>query len=686
MNRLLIILFLLLFSVTGHTVTRTWPGAAPCNSSLQACIDGSAANDTILVASNGPIDESLVINKSLVLKAAPGFRPALAPARSISSQFNAFNLTIEGFRLTDGSINLAVDGAAVTTIRNNRLSASAGGPGGRIRVHKASVNGSLNVDVSNNVIDRLAALPADSAIEVISSAVTTGLVAFNRIRATGPGEGKGINLDIGPSHASDIKAFANRIEGRFDAGAIRLTSQQALSTGGVTTQTMRAISNVVICPGATQGFPSGIVFETYFAAGYQLRLFNNTVVGCGGDPIAVNQTVTGANVSGNIVNNLVAFNRYSVVVSGNYLDDFTIHRNLSHGNTFNAMPAGSTATITANPVLFSRSMPRLESGSPAINAGDAVAAQLEYAAAGLPHVDADGRRRNIGVGTTAIDIGAFEFGDRYSLARKTSPSGTNNMALGYAGEPNLRLQITKLYNPVSGEPEVENAAPAGVFELGEWFGYAIGAVLPQNAWLNVFAPGPQGSFNASYLHTTTVDNVNLSETWLSQGYLNSRLPDQAIVLATPVWLGGNQNPQHVAVGYRCDPLGSPGANCWIVTNQSLGANMPTGFGFNIYAQDRSPNAFVHRVEGPASGYSSLAYHHILGNDPHRCARPLATPRLGTLNNSAFDFDYSSDGSWRLFNYAGAFPAGSEFNIFVDQRAFEECVLKSQDQIFSDRFQ
>jgi hypothetical protein len=107
-------------------------------------------------------------------------------------------------------------------------------------------------------------------------------------------------------------------------------------------------------------------------------------------------------------------------------------------------------------------------------------------------------------------------------------------------------------------------------------------------------PGPQGSFNASYLHTTTVDHINLSETWLSQGYLNSQLLDQAIV--------------------------------------------------------------------------------------------LATPKLGTLNNSAFDFDYSSDGSWRLFNYAGAFPAGSELNILVDQRSFEMCVLKSQDQIFSDRFQ
>ncbi|HEU4665562.1 MAG TPA: hypothetical protein VFS55_16150, partial [Dokdonella sp.] len=46
--------------------TRTWPGPAPCASTLQACIAGADAGDVVEVASDGPIAESLEIQgKSL---------------------------------------------------------------------------------------------------------------------------------------------------------------------------------------------------------------------------------------------------------------------------------------------------------------------------------------------------------------------------------------------------------------------------------------------------------------------------------------------------------------------------------------------------------------------------------------------------------------------------------------------
>src|SRR5687768_6380772 len=45
----------------------TWPGPAPCNTTLQACIEATAAGDTVNVASSAVIDESLFINKPLAL-------------------------------------------------------------------------------------------------------------------------------------------------------------------------------------------------------------------------------------------------------------------------------------------------------------------------------------------------------------------------------------------------------------------------------------------------------------------------------------------------------------------------------------------------------------------------------------------------------------------------------------------
>lgn len=57
--------------------THTYPGVAPCNGTLQACIDGVSAGERIEIASNAPIAEALSIAKSLTLAAAPGYRPQL---------------------------------------------------------------------------------------------------------------------------------------------------------------------------------------------------------------------------------------------------------------------------------------------------------------------------------------------------------------------------------------------------------------------------------------------------------------------------------------------------------------------------------------------------------------------------------------------------------------------------------
>jgi hypothetical protein len=60
----------------GRATVRLWPGTSPCDTTLQACIDRSANDDTVQIQSNGPIDENLNVNKTLSLVAAAGFRPA----------------------------------------------------------------------------------------------------------------------------------------------------------------------------------------------------------------------------------------------------------------------------------------------------------------------------------------------------------------------------------------------------------------------------------------------------------------------------------------------------------------------------------------------------------------------------------------------------------------------------------
>ncbi|MEM6936876.1 MAG: hypothetical protein AAF552_10495, partial [Pseudomonadota bacterium] len=54
-----------------------YPGPAPCDTTLQACISAAAEGDTIDIATNTPIDEQLVIGRALRLRPAPGFTPVI---------------------------------------------------------------------------------------------------------------------------------------------------------------------------------------------------------------------------------------------------------------------------------------------------------------------------------------------------------------------------------------------------------------------------------------------------------------------------------------------------------------------------------------------------------------------------------------------------------------------------------
>jgi hypothetical protein len=103
---------------------RVWPDTSPpCNGTLQECIDASVADDAIEVITNGPIDESILLTKSLELQAAAGFHPTFAAGRSIIAQApgNDRFFLIKGFTLPLGGIYVAnqVAGALTAWVIDN---------------------------------------------------------------------------------------------------------------------------------------------------------------------------------------------------------------------------------------------------------------------------------------------------------------------------------------------------------------------------------------------------------------------------------------------------------------------------------------------------------------------------------------------------------------------------------------
>ena len=535
-----------------RAATRTWPGNPPCAGTLQACIDASAAGDEVLIASSAEIDEDISLNRSFALRAAPNRVARFAPGRSVTGQVtsNVTNWDIEGLRLRDGRIELLHSASSSLSVRlvNNAIEVTQGPTLGApvgLRVVKSNANGTASVDVQNNQVD--SGLSNQPAISLSLNARASGRMAFNRVTRSGVANssGSGLLLRLSPGDAHTMSVYGNRVEGGFRDGALRidLGVSPVFGSAGSATPVIRAFSNVLVCREVAGSFAANGLYAASFAGGGQneLRLFNNTATGCD-TPIWVDYPITGPSFSGSIFNNLIAHNTQSLVVSANVVSGFTIERNLSFGNSFNTMPASATLTVTADPRLRSLRFPRPGPGSGAITAGNAVSAQLLYGAAGAPQVDADGRRRSIGTGATAIDIGAYEFGDSVALVRNGA-SSASSVALGVASEA-VTVQLGKSFNPLPGVPGVSNARPVGVFHALQWFGQAIGANLPAGANLHVFAPGPQGSFGASYRHESASGNTAFESTSLSNTYLNGKGREDAIVLATPVWLGGAQNPQN----------------------------------------------------------------------------------------------------------------------------------------------
>jgi hypothetical protein len=55
-----------------------WPGPAPCDTTLQACLDNASSGDEVLIDQSGPIHEQdTIVDKSLTLQPEHGVTPVI---------------------------------------------------------------------------------------------------------------------------------------------------------------------------------------------------------------------------------------------------------------------------------------------------------------------------------------------------------------------------------------------------------------------------------------------------------------------------------------------------------------------------------------------------------------------------------------------------------------------------------
>ena len=393
------------FAAPCRAAVLTYPGAAPCNTTLQACVTGASAGDTIQLATNTLIAEFVTIDKSLVIEPAPGFTPSV---QGLFASVTATDLSLTVQNLSGLSTLrtvLAPGGGNLTLqVLGNVISAS--GFNGAVEVDAGTgasgSYGTATVTVADNTIaqDGSGGSCVDAIAIIGVPAMFTATIVHNDITVTNLSQCGGVDAVVGGGGSGTATIDRNLVHGsNFDLGIeVRNFGNNPGQPGGLLTA--QVSDNLVWGQNGNTGAPAGLVASADGNnAALAVQLVNNTVADGRIGVLVSARTDLGADITGGLFNNVVAFNSQTGVTIDNGLSGFSNAHNLTFGNGGNFFVPGPT-TLASDPLFINRPGHdyRLGAGSPAINTGLGSALPLSFT------LDLAGGPRRIGT----IDMGAYE--------------------------------------------------------------------------------------------------------------------------------------------------------------------------------------------------------------------------------------------------------------------------------------
>lgn len=369
----------------GVTLTYSGPGGspAPCDTTLQACIDGANSGDTIEIATNVRIDENLSIQKSLTIDAASGFTPLIGRTDPLLPR----------------DIDISDPGSGTLSVALRQLMLSAA------RVNVLFSSGTdHNFEMSDCILSHAVDNNNDSGVNILLGVPSTILIQGNSLSSTGQPLQFGSNTTTG---TSSITFLANQI-----TTTDPVNSEQGIQIrpGGSGQVVVNVLDNVIFgIAGCNCGGPAGIEVDANNSVDAMVNIINNTLddMQVLADGISVRNPSPTSQLEVNIFNNIVTRATQNAIVlpalsaALTVNNDFNDFFDSAEGNIFGGYIAG-TNTLNVDPLYVDATSAdyHLQDGSPLINAG------TNTPTGGLPDVDADGNARII---DTTVDLGAFEF-------------------------------------------------------------------------------------------------------------------------------------------------------------------------------------------------------------------------------------------------------------------------------------
>lgn len=394
--------------------TLDYPGDAPCNGTLQACIDGASASDIVELATDDAITEDLEIARSLTLRAAEGFAPIIgdgAEERSVDlcasagSETGSVVIVIEGLIFDFARVRCSLGADRPfrrLTLRNNTVTYVKNEPG--FPVLDFFIQSAADIIIEGNLIDFALDHNGVPAIGFdVRSTSANVTVENNDIASTGT------SIGISGNDASGLQAMVsrNRITAS-DSDRSQTGVDIILSNGG--TYTASVLGNVIHgVGGCSCGRNSGIHLTTAgFTGKADFTVTHNTIAATAPAAEGLLAILDGEGE--------MALNVYNNTVSGAGSSGFRLinsstgpfSMNGDTNNSFdNAFPdyfrdLTPLTPMAVNPLFVFEGGHdyRLRANSLLIDAG------TDESIGGTTTLDAEGDHRRSGA---AVDIGAYEF-------------------------------------------------------------------------------------------------------------------------------------------------------------------------------------------------------------------------------------------------------------------------------------